>query len=404
MPETQAPPFEEHYCMAVQELRSALIEVYRSVGADSSSPREAARLLGIDKNLTWKLGRIVNEEAIERIGSNMPGANAVQLATDAFLRAGVPSPMVERVTAAFSEFDSMVEVHTGGREALDLLLDSMAFSGTDQLVKSRKLAFRGNSGIWGAQARLRLLTSFLTPNADNPALLDYAQIGGYADLQRLRPDGAWPLFRFRYFNDDGSNIDEPGVRTLTDNFDSQRPHLLNDYTDGTQPDIRCKDIKGGLLYQLQSGNVGRTGMCSVYYGYGDSKASLSRYRDEHNERGEVLCLVNLPVEALMMDLIVHRSFAEQIKPGVAVYGRASGELDEHEQQDQRFELPMNESLKSLGVRPLLATPMVPRYMELTKLVFDRFGFDPSDFVAWRLMVPYPPLTSTVSIRFDLPAD
>ncbi len=82
----------------------------------------------------------------------------------------------------------------------------MAFSGADRLVKSRKLAFKGNSGIWGAQSRVRMNTSFIAPNRDNPELLDYAQIGGYSDLQRLRVNGAWPLFRMRYLNDDGSDL------------------------------------------------------------------------------------------------------------------------------------------------------------------------------------------------------
>jgi len=397
------PRFETHYAEAVFALRAALIEVYQSVGADSSSPREAARTLGIDKNLTWKLGRIINEPAIERVASSIPGASAVQLATDAFARAGVDPELVARVTEAFNEFDHMVEIHTGGREALDLLLDSMAFSGVDQLVKSRKLAFRGNSGIWGAQARLRLLTSFLAPNSENPDLLDYAQIGGYADLQRLRSDGVWPLFRFRYFNDDGSKFADPGVRSLTDDFDPSTPHLLNSFSSGLKPDIRCKVVNSGLLYELNGGPVGRTGNCSVFYAYGDSTPSLSRYRDEHNEVGEALCLINLPVELLLMDLVVHRDIAEQISPEVAIYGRASGELNEHEHRDRRFELPVSESLKSLGQHPMLAAPQVPRYMDLLSLAFDRYGYDPKDFVAWRLALPYPPLTSTVSIRFELPS-
>ncbi len=401
-PARSGPPcFEDHYTDTVHRLRAALIESYQSAGADSESPRDAARTLGIDKTLTWKLGRIINEEAIERVASSIPGANAVQLAVDAFLRAGVEKKLAGRVRDAFDDFDNMVEIHTGDRESLGLLLDSMAFSGADRLVKSRKLAFRGNSGIWGAQARLRMNTSFIAPNRERPDLLDYAQIGGYADLQRLRTDGAWPLFRFRYFNDDGSAASRAGMSALIDNFDPQTPHLLNEFASGLEPEIISKDIKSGLLYELVGGPVGRTGLCSTYYGYTDA-ASLSRYRDEHNELGEVLCLINLPIETLVMDLVVHQSVAEKIQPEVVIYGRASGELNEHEHRDRRFLLPISESLKPLGRNPMLASPQIPRYTELTQLVFDRCGFDPSEFVAWRLMIPYPPMTSTVSIRFELP--
>ncbi len=399
-PQTPPKRFEEDYKDAVYQLRGSLIEAYQAVGADSESPREAARTLNIDKNLTWKLGRIINEEAIERVAASIPGSGAVQKVVDAFEQAGVNQQPIESVQTAFNAFDQMVEIHTGDREALNLLLDSMAMSGSEQLVKSRKLAFKGNSGIWGAQSRVRLNTSIIAPNASQPSMLDYAQIGGYTDLQRLRPNGAWPLFRLRYFNDDGSSV-SIRMSSLIDGYDERVPHLLPDFGSGENPAVCTKEIASGLVYELSSGPVGRTCQCSLYYGYTDA-CSLSRYRDAHNELGEVLCLVNIPMETLMMDLLVHRDFASQIDPEVVVYGRASGDLNEHEQRDPRYQLPVSESLRFLGQNPILATPHIPRYTDMVELAFARCGFDPKDFVAWRLVIPYPPMTSTIAIRFTLP--
>lgn len=395
------PRFEEHYADAVRHLRSALIESFLAAQADSESPRDAARTLGIDKTLAWKLGRIINEESIERVASSIPGANAVQLVIDAFARVGVDKEIIARVRSAFDEFDSMVEIHTGDREALGLLLDSMAFSGADRLVKSRKLAFRGNSGIWGAQARLRMNATFIAPNKEQPKLLDFAQIGGFLDFQRLRSDTAWPMFRLRDFNDDGTEVTQSGRHPLVEDYNPKTPHLLEEFASGVDPDILVKDINSGLLYEIVGGPVGRTGLCSTFYGYAD-QALFGRYRDEHNDLGEVLCLVNLPIEMLMMDLIIHHSIAEEIEPEAVIYGRASGELNEHEHRDRRSLLPISEKLKRLGKNALLASPQIPRYPELAQLVFDRCGFDPSEFVTYRLMIPYPPMTSTVSIRFTLP--
>ncbi len=392
--------FEEHYKDSVYRLRGALIEAYQAVGADSDSPREAARTLNIDKNLTWKLGRIINEEAIERVAGSIPGASAVQKVVDAFAHAGVNAQLIDAVQHAFDAFDQMVEIHTGDREALNLLLDSMAMSGSEQLVKSRKLAFKGNSGIWGAQARVRLHTSIIAPNEDRPEILDYAQIGGYSDLQRLRPNGAWPLFRMRYFNDDGVSHTNR-MSSLIDEYDAQVPHLLPGFSMGENPSVTTKQIASGLVYELSGGPVGRTSQCSLYYGFSDA-GSLSRYRDEHNELGEVLCLVNIPIETVMMDMLVHRDFASQIDPEIVVYGRASGDLNEHEQRDPRYQLPVSESLRFLGQNPILATPHIPRYTDMVELAFARCGFDPKDFVAWRLVIPYPPMTSTIAIRFTLP--
>lgn len=399
-PEEAQKRFEDHYQDAVYRLRNALIEAYQAIGADSDSPREAARTLNIDKNLTWKLGRIINEDAIERVAASIPGNSAVQKVVSAFEKAELKPELVDSVRDAFDAFDDMVEIHTGDREALDLLLDSMAISGTEQLVKSRKLAFKGNSGIWGAQARVRVNTSIIAPNASNPSMLDYAQVGGYTDLQRLRPNGAWPLFRMRYFNDDGSHLSNR-MSSLIDDFNPDVPHLLPEFGSGSDPAVVTKDIASGLVYELSGGRVGRTSQCSLYYGYTDAH-SLSRYCDTHNEIGEVLCLINIPIETVLMDLLVHRDFASQIDPSVVVYGRASGDLNEHEQRDPRYHLPVRESLRYLGENPILATPHIPRYTDMVELAFNRCGFDASDFVAWRLVIPYPPMTSTISIRFELP--
>lgn len=50
----------------------------------------------------------------------------------------------------------------------------------------------------------------------------------------------------------------------------------------------------------------------------------------------------------------------------------------------------------------VATPLVPRYSEMQSYVFERMGWTPSDFAGIRLQLKYPPLGSTVILRFELP--
>jgi hypothetical protein len=400
-PSGNALDFHTHYNEAARRLRTALIEAYQALGIDAQSPREAARQLGLDKNLTWKISRIVHAGSDAQIAFHVPGDAAIGKLLTALRGVGTAPEAVSNVQSAFHDYQEMVEIHTGDRASLELMLDSMDEPGVDRLEKSRKLAYQGNRGVWGIQAGVRLSSHILTPNKSNPDLLDYVQLGGYVNFQRLRPGGGWPLLRLRGFNDDGT----PSAYTmvpLEEEPDPSTPLLLRDFFTGTPPPIRVRSDDRGITYDLDGGRVGRTGVFSAFYGFID-RSGLTRYRDEHNEVGQLLSIVNFPMELLISDLIVHKDLAAQFEPSVRVFGRASGGIDDHERSDERQLLPLNESLTQLrpGL-PLLANARVPRYTELADLAFERAGLDRNDFTGWRLCLPYPPMPSTVSITFSLP--
>ena len=397
------PPFQEHYVESVRRLRGALTEAYQATGVDPASPREASRQLKLDKTLSWKLSRIINEDVPARVASSIPGTAGIRIAIDALSAAGADPAAIARLREAFEGFDRMVEVHSGDKAKLELMLDSMASVGTDRLEKSRKLAYQGNSGIWGVQAGVRLACHMLAPNADDPTLLDYAQIAGYTNFQRLRPSTGWPVLPLRGFNDDGS----PAGMSLTPietGGDDDLPLLLRDFSKGDLSQLRLNLDERGVVYELAEGPVGRTGRFSPYFGYVD-RGALTRYRDEHNHLGELLCIITSPIETLVFDLLVHRDLAAQIEPPrPLVYGRASGVMDEHEIRDERNLLPIKEGLRGLGMGlPSLAVPFVPGYVDLGRHVISTLGWNIEEFTGWRLLLPYPPLPSTAAVQFNLPS-
>lgn len=399
--DTATHDFQSHYLNTVQYLRSALIEAYQSIDADTDSPREAARQLHLDKNLTWKISRIIKAEADASIASNIPGPAGIDKIISGLEQAGTPARIIDRVKNAFDGFSQMVELHTTDRASLELMLDSWIENGSDPLEKSRKLAYQGNSGIWGIQAACRLSCHILAPNPAQPALLDYVQVGGFVNVQRLRPIPAWPLLRLRAFNDDGSPA-TANMEPLAESPDPAAPLLLREFFAGNHPSVHLLRDDRGIVYELEDGPVGRTGIFSAYYGYID-RGALTRYRDNHNQIGELLSIVNTPIETFVFDLLVHKDMADQIDPKALVYGRASGLMDDHERRDERLLLPLTEELRTMraGLSGL-ATPLVPRYPELVATAFERGGWDLADFSGWRLMLPFPPMPSTVSVRFKLP--
>jgi hypothetical protein len=66
-------------------------------------------------------------------------------------------------------------------------------------------------------------------------------------------------------------------------------------------------------------------------------------------------------------------------------------------------LPLPETIRDMGLGAVVDTPLVDQYAEGVNAVFERLERDPRDFRCLRLLVDFPPMSSRVIIRYDLPA-
>lgn len=388
--------FEEHCRQSVQGLRGALLDLYRVVGADPSRPQDVSRRYKLNKNLTWKVARIIAaEDAFEAVPV-IPGPGGLDILLQAMSKAGAPEAALERVRAAVDEFDKMIELHTGDRNTLELVLDSAGAGRPMEM--SRKLAFRGNSGIWGIQAGVRVTAHFMAPNRDDPAMLDLAMLAGLTRVRRLRPVKRWPVFQVREYNDDGSLAQRRRRESLEPHDGvSGHPWLVRSLCSGALPEIHLTQRGDTTIYELGDGPVGLTGECSCFFGFTDT-AEVPRYRDAANSVGEFVSSVSLPVEALQFDLFVHRELTEAMSPTTGMIGTIGGSVD----GVGTLRLPFPETVRDMGFGAMVDTPLVDRYADGVGAVFARMGRDPRDFRCLRLLVEHPPMSSRVIIRYELP--
>src|SRR5688572_14123794 len=100
--QTQANPIQlvEETRQALQSLRSALIELYDAVEADPNAPQDVARKFGLNRNLTWKLSRVMTAPEAFASLNHLPGQQGLQLAMNAFENAGAPTPTLKQVRTA----------------------------------------------------------------------------------------------------------------------------------------------------------------------------------------------------------------------------------------------------------------------------------------------------------------
>src|ERR1043165_2920698 len=163
--QTKSVQMIEETRQTLQEVRGGLIGLYGAVGADPTAPQEVARRDGLNRNLTWKLSRVINAPGPFASLNHLPGQQGLELAIGAFENAGASREVVAHLRSAVQRFTEVVQSHAGDRQHLERTLESMGLLERETTSDSiRELAYRGNSGIWGVQARTRATAAFVAPS------------------------------------------------------------------------------------------------------------------------------------------------------------------------------------------------------------------------------------------------
>jgi hypothetical protein len=382
----------------MHELRGALTELLAPLGIDIDRPQTVAHALKLDKNLAWKVCRIIRSADAASAVPHLPGSAGFEIFLNAAKRTGASSDSIARARAAISAVEKMVSRHVGDRPTLELVLDSLPDRSHDRLIVSRKLAFRGNSGIWGVQAKTRLNAAFVAPAQDDPNMLDVANVGGWVDFRRLRADARWALFRVAVAD---TRQDQPTHPFLPIDPDesAKGPMLLRQFCSPTLPPIEAiPDTIGDLVYELGPSSVGNAGAFSCFFGSRIPHIG-SKWADKQNDRGEFAATISAPVEALQFDLLLHRDCQFAANANVEVYGVLNLTPATRHPRDL---IPLVVSRVEIGrFPPVVDTPRVPGYAQIIDDVMQRCGWNRSDFLGIRYTLEYPPYPSTVVIAFPL---
>ncbi|MCA9288694.1 MAG: hypothetical protein KDA05_08935 [Phycisphaerales bacterium] len=389
--------FEEDLTGALGDLRGRLGEAIGSIGLAPGEPQEIARRLGISRNLTWKVSKVVCSEDVFEATQHMPGEEGIEILLNALGDAGVEAARIDAVRATTRRFDAVVETHSGDRATLDLMLDGMGGSAASRLEQSRKQAFRGNSGVWGIQARARMTSLIVAPTRGDTEHVDLALLGGMFDIRRLRPHVTWPIFYPMAYHDDGTPVASAVEEPLDDTVqDKAGPHLLREFCTETMPEIRARKAGERLVYEFGPGPVGNTGAFSMVFG-SLTPGQVSRRQTPEDAFGESTTRITMPTGAVQFDLLLHRDLAFG-EPEAAVIGRVAvpnGADDFHD-------IPIAEQPRELSGRPpMLGSALIPRYEAIVQRAMDRCGWSVGEFRVYRLQMQYPPMHSVVRMRFGL---
>lgn len=398
--------FETEARAAVQWVRLTLAEVLDELGADPRRPQAMADRLSIGTTLVWRVAQIVVEDDALTAIQHLPGTAARKTLLQAFERAGTRPEAIKAVHEAMENFDRMVEVHAGDRDTFDRML--LGLPGERQAERDeaqRRLAFLGNSAIWGVELKTRLSTQVLTPakgeagTGQGGEMLDLTAISGLSRFRWLRANVPWPVFARRYVDDDGAEQAGPRMEPLDPVGDNGSP-LWREFCTGKLPEIRrTVSSQGVTRFETVGGTAGNTGQFSWFNAWTD-RCACSRWRDPRSPFFEHNVWSSTPVEMLVFDLFIHRSIALTSKPTIHILSHLpSGPGGDH----RECELPVAEKVVEFPAGPFdLMMPDLPAYPRMMAKVFAHTGFDATEFAAYRFRMRYPPIASRAVLRYQLP--
>jgi hypothetical protein len=385
---------------AVQSVRRSLADSMVAAGLDATIPLQVARALGIDKNLSWKMCRIVTDPDPALVATRLPGRSGVKIIMKALLKAGVPKELVEAVETSAESLRKVEVKHAGDRETLAAMLIGQSSSDSTE-ESQRRLSFLGNSATWGVKTRLQLSASFLAPSKTE-GRIDAAVIGGLIGFQRLRNDLPWPVATGTMYGDDGRPRTVQGFRPIDpEGMAAHGSPFVVDFCSKPLPPMGLfRRADGSFQLLLSDGPVGKESACEVVTGWAYVGA-LGMYQTDEDKFGAHNTTLGTPAETLIHDLFIHRDMTFAMNPKALFYNLLPGAPQYPAAGLDAGLMRVSCAVEDLGPSPDLTTPEFARYPQLVGLVAGVMGWSIAEFVGYRVRLKYPPLPAMSVLRHNL---
>ncbi len=401
-PETHA---FEHQATAVSlRVRQSLAAACIHLGFDATSPRLLARQTGWNKNLAWKISRVVTDDNLLAATPLLPGRSGQLRIVQTLLDAGAPIILVEEIRSALLEFESMVLTHAGDRDTFEKMLGDLTHVGqADRDEAHRKQAFEGNSAFWGIEARVRLSCNVICPSDDDERL-DVSSMSGVVDFRRLRSDTAWTLGSTAATDDTGELHHSPAEIALEtgERISPGVPPIVRQFSEGVPP-LQCVPGRDHqTLYRIASGAVGNPGLFTCMFGR-THRAVMPRWRTPVDRSHEFSVEIYTPFEMVYFDLFVHKSLREALRPRLSLISVLPGGPTMPTGSNRNEWLLRDETPLPIPTEPLDVTaPDVPNYPRMANWLFERLRANPAEYQGFRFRQRYPMLSTKASYFYELP--
>lgn len=416
----QQTEFETAARLALIRLRGALADMLNTAPDDASNEgvgrskadrasggrvRRAVdieRTLNVDRTTSWRLHKIASAGDPLSVGIHVPGPTSMQRVLKQAAGRSVPADKIEAVRVAYEGVDEIITRYAGDRATFDSIVSGFADDEANQVdLAHRRLAFRGQSHIWGMQARVRMATYIFIPNARDPSLIDGAMIHGYYDLRWLRTGASLTMTSIAVANDKGQDVTAV-IEQLGDN--TSKIGLLEQFSDNPPPPMRLYERQDGIVsFEILGNQIGLPASTTCLFGH-IARGSKPIYKTELDTHLRPMIVNKLPAESLVFNVLLHKGTFGQLPASSFLLSELNrmGVPTADAESRRLYELPMKERVAYVGTGiNALHTSELPGYSDLLAWVTDHIHIDAQDFHAYHFRAEYPPTPASVVVEFPL---
>lgn len=392
--------FQEDVTRTILGLRKAIGVVINKLPERIGSPHDVYQVLGLDKKLGWRIYKIIHEDDLYFAAQFVPGKHSFGRFIRSCRVKGVEKNFLDEALKAVEEFYEIIDIHSGDRQSMDMMLMASSRDGKDQAYNTlRKQAYYAQSHLLGLQAETQLDAWFFGPSAAD-GMLDVAEVKGLFDIRRNRPGVKWVIDTPCFFT--GNEHEE---QFFTDTIDPgvtcnlmEKVPFLERYCSDPLPSLKTVTSHNcGPVYELEDGPVGNTNLIDTVTGT-VSRGIFPLDPDEGEENHEVSVKIYTPVQNLVLDLFFHETMAETMagNPKAKMlfdYYTHGGALAYRSDRD-RIQMDVKPMMIGTGTG-CAYTPLIPRYSEMLAHVFQCLRWDPDEFAVYRTRVEFPVVPSSL---------
>jgi hypothetical protein len=399
--DTVVSTFEIDASAALQVVRKSFSDLIEATGQSIERPTDLQKILEVDSKLSWQIFNVINEEDTFAAAKLVPGDPSVKRLLQAVKKLGVSEKVCQTVRSAVEQFNQVVERHAEDRTEFDFMASSLAKSVSSASTAEtafRRMAFRGESHIWGVCADALCAATIVRRAADGDTT-DECTISHKLNCRRLRPDAPTSIFAYRNYGADGPSTDR--TRLPLDSAAAER------YGAGLMPKFCSQPIPalktrlrpdGWTAVDMQSAEVGRQSSISLTFGQIFRRCPFAR-----SISGEPLYQNDIrfttPFGLLISYMLVHRPSFGQVKPRLQVFRQTPGDEDEAVALSAP-QVPTREQIVHVGSgRAAWRNADIVGYDDMVQAAFDEIGWNPAEFDVYRVRIEYPALFSVIRMQF-----